>query len=114
MDEALGWLALIPADRFVLRRIVGARALVAPLTGRHLYSWRRLGRVLGADHRAVQRWHADGIRCIARALAQGAAQAARCGHSQRKASTARNRIVPASSRTLADITFSTPPRAPHA
>src|SRR4051812_18736112 len=73
MDEALGWLALIPNDRFVLRRIVAARALVAPLTGRHLsgrhlYSWRRLGRVLGADHRAVQRWHADGIRCIARGL----------------------------------------------
>jgi hypothetical protein len=68
MDEALGWLALIPNDRFVLRRIVGARALVAPLTGRHLYTWRRLGRAIGADHRAVQRWHADGIRCIARGL----------------------------------------------
>src|SRR3954451_2995000 len=73
--EALGWLSLIPTDRHVLRRIVAVRCLVAPLTGRHLYSWRQLGRVLGADHRAVQRWHADGIRCIARALAQGAAQA---------------------------------------
>jgi hypothetical protein len=68
MDEALNWLSLIPADRYVLRRIVAARCLIAPLTGRHLYSWRQLGRVLGADHRAVQRWHADGIRCIARGL----------------------------------------------
>jgi hypothetical protein len=68
MDQALAWLSLIPTDRYVLRRIVAARCLVAPLTGRHLYSWRRLGRALGADHRAVQRWHADGIRCIARGL----------------------------------------------
>src|SRR3954451_18159727 len=62
-EEVLAhWLSLIPADRFVLQRIVGARALVAPLTGRHLYSWRRLEHAIGADHRAVQRWHADGIR----------------------------------------------------
>src|SRR4051794_18494394 len=108
MDEALGWLGLIPRDRYVLRRIVAARCLVAPLTGRHLHSWRQLGRVLGADHRAVQRWHADGIRCIARALAQGAVQAARCGHSQRKMSKARNRIVPASPRTVAEMTVSSP------
>jgi len=35
MDEALGWIQLIPRDRSVLRRIVGARALVNPLTDRH-------------------------------------------------------------------------------
>src|SRR4051812_43631540 len=34
----------------------------------HLYSWRRLGTAIGADHRAVQRWHADEIRCIARGM----------------------------------------------
>src|SRR3954469_3058451 len=27
MDEAMGWLQLIPVDRYVLRRIVGARSL---------------------------------------------------------------------------------------
>src|ERR1700742_2621417 len=37
MDEAMGWLILIPPDRYVLRRIVGARSLVHPLTDRHLY-----------------------------------------------------------------------------
>jgi hypothetical protein len=64
MDEALGWIRLIPPDRYVLRRIVGARALVHPLTEKHLYPWRRLGAALGADHKAVQRWHAQGIDLI--------------------------------------------------
>lgn len=64
MDEALGWLAAIPEDRFVLRRILGARALTHPLTGRHLYPWRRLAGILGADHKSVQRWHKDGLKLI--------------------------------------------------
>jgi hypothetical protein len=66
MDQAFGWLALIPADRYVLRRIVSARSLVSPLTLRHLFSWRRLGLLLGADHKAVQRWHGQGVALIVR------------------------------------------------
>jgi len=68
MDEALGWIRLIPQENYVLRRIVGARALVSPLTGRHLFSWRRLGGLLGADGRAIQRWHGKGIAMIVAAL----------------------------------------------
>jgi hypothetical protein len=68
MDEAMGWIALIPQDRTVLRRIVGARSLVSPVTERHLFSWRRLGGVLGADHKAVQRWHGQGIDMIVAAV----------------------------------------------
>lgn len=68
MDEAMAWLSLIPVDRYVLRRIVGARSLVHPVSERHLYPWRRLGVVLGADHKAVQRWHAQGIDLIVEAL----------------------------------------------
>jgi hypothetical protein len=64
MDEALGWIQLIPQENYVLRRIVGARALVSPLTGRHLFSWRRLGGLLGADGRAVSRWHVKGVAMI--------------------------------------------------
>ena len=71
MDEALAWIPLIPLDRYVLRRVVGARSLVHPLTDRHLYPWRRLGVALGADHKAVQRWHAQGIAAIVRALQNG-------------------------------------------
>lgn len=55
MDEAMAWLGFIPDDNHVLRRVLGARSLVHPITDRYLYSWRRLGTVLGADHKAVQR-----------------------------------------------------------
>jgi hypothetical protein len=68
MDVAFGLLALIPEKKFVLRRIVGARALVHPLTRRHLFPWRRLAGVLGADHKSVQRWHGNGIDLIVQAL----------------------------------------------
>jgi Domain of unknown function (DUF6362) len=69
MDEAMGWIGLIPVDRYVLRRIVGARSLVSPMTDRHVFPWRRLGAAMGADHKAVQRWHAEGIGIIVKALA---------------------------------------------
>lgn len=68
MDEALDWIPRIPVDRYVLRRIVGARALVSPITERHLFPWRRLGALLGADHKAIQRWHAQGIDIIVTGL----------------------------------------------
>jgi hypothetical protein len=68
MDEAMAWLSLIPVDRYVLRRIVGARSLVHPITERHLFPWRRLASALGADHKAVQRWHRQGIELIVDAL----------------------------------------------
>jgi hypothetical protein len=71
MDEALAWIPLIPRERYVLRRVVGARSLVHPLTERHLYPWRRLGVALGADHKAVQRWHAQAIDMIVAALNGG-------------------------------------------
>lgn len=70
MDHAMGFLGLIPQDRYVLRRIVGCRALVHPVSGRHLFSWRRLGELLGADHKAVKRWHGEGIRLIVSTLRQ--------------------------------------------
>jgi hypothetical protein len=72
MDEALTWLGLIPLDRYVLRRIVGARSLVNPVTQRHLFAWRRLAAALGADHKAIQRWHAQAIDIIVAKLAESA------------------------------------------
>lgn len=70
MDEAMGWIGAIPLDRYVLRRIVGARSLVHPLTERHLFPWRRLAAALGADHKAIQRWHGQGIDIIVAALSR--------------------------------------------
>lgn len=64
MDEAMGWISLIPVERYVLRRIVGARSLVHPVTARYLFPWRRIAGAIGADHKAVQRWHAQGIELI--------------------------------------------------
>jgi hypothetical protein len=68
MDEAWGWLSLIPTDRYVLRRIVAARALVYPLTERHVHSWRGVGRSIGACHQAARNWHAQGIQIIVTGL----------------------------------------------
>jgi hypothetical protein len=68
MDEALAWISRIPADRYVLRRIVGARCLINPTTDRHVYPWRKLAAALGADHKAVQRWHAQAIGLIVASL----------------------------------------------
>ncbi len=76
MDRALAWIPLIPIDKFVIRRIVGARSLVDPMTGRHLYSWRRLGTAINADHKAIQRWHAQGIDLIVASLYRAAAGSA--------------------------------------
>ena len=68
MDQAFSWIPLIPGDKIVLRRIAGCRCLVSPLTGRHLFSWRRLARLVSADHKAIQRWHASAIDHIVAAL----------------------------------------------
>ena len=68
MDEALSWLPLIPDDKYVLRRLVASRMLVSPLTGRHLFPWRRLATLLGADHKAIQRWHGQGIDLLLSAV----------------------------------------------
>ena len=70
MEEAMGWLALIPRERYVLRKIVGARSLVHPVTDRHVFPWRRLGKAMGSDHKAVQRWHAQGVAIIVLTLNQ--------------------------------------------
>jgi len=41
---------------------------VSPVTDRHLFAWRRLAAAIGADHKAVQRWHAQGIDIIVAGL----------------------------------------------
>jgi hypothetical protein len=68
MDEVFGWLTLIPEAKYVMRRILGARALVHPVTLRHLFPWRRIGTMLGADHKSVQRWHGQAVELLREAL----------------------------------------------
>lgn len=66
-DEALAWVALIPADRYVLRRLVLARSIMRR-SGRPAQSWRDLGDLLGASHTAVKGWFDDAISLIVRKL----------------------------------------------
>jgi hypothetical protein len=76
MDEALKWVGFIPDNRYVLRCIVNARCLVAPLSRhqtpekpKYIITWRMLATQIGADWRAVQRWHCEALDIIAAALA---------------------------------------------
>ena len=93
MDEAMGWIPLIPLNRHVLRRVVGARSLVHPITDRHLFPWRRLGAALGADHKAVQRWHAQAIGMIVQAL-NGSKEVCESGRPSRPLPAARRHRFP--------------------
>ena len=68
MDEAYGWVNLLPDQRRSYRRIVLLRSLVHPVRDRHVFGWRKIGRMLGWDYRAVQNWHAKGIDLIVDAL----------------------------------------------
>ncbi len=71
MDRAFELVQLIPADRRVARRIVLMRALVHPRSERldpHVWSWRRLAKVISADPRSAQAWHAGAIQQIVRRL----------------------------------------------
>ncbi len=83
MDTAHAWIRLIPLDPprpgacerhsphggAMLRRIVWARSLVHPVTGRHVYSWRKLGQHLGCSHESARSWHAQAIGQILARLA---------------------------------------------
>lgn len=89
MDEAWRWLNLIPAGDprhgaaelhsphggVLLRKIVLMRALVHPVTERHRWSWRKIGTVLGANHKSVKAWHAKGVDSIVFALRNDAYKA---------------------------------------
>lgn len=61
MDEAYQWITLIPAQLVSHRKIVLMRSLVHPVSDRHRFSWRKIGKLFGWSHEAVRIWHAQGI-----------------------------------------------------
>ncbi len=71
MDQALSWIRLLPGDTDLevkTRKLVWARLLVSPRTDRNLYSWKRLGDMLGCtDKTAKTRW-IDAVAGITAAL----------------------------------------------
>ena len=75
MDEILLLPNLIPD--ITLRRIVHARALVAPVSLRYVYSWPKIAVMVHSDRKAVARLHTKGLRCIAKALREEKASALR-------------------------------------
>ena len=66
MDEVLGWLWWIDDPR--KRRLCLSRALVHPVSGRHIASYRKLGRIFGLHHDTVRLWHERALSEIARRL----------------------------------------------
>lgn len=82
MDRAFEWILLIPLDPprrgfaelhsphggAVRRRLLWARAMVDPRTSRHLFSWRRIARMLGSNKDTVGQWHARALGEVLGAL----------------------------------------------
>lgn len=71
LREVMSWVRLIPDDRYVLRRIVASRMLVSPQTDKPLFPWKRLSVVLGADIKAVRRWHEDALALMLQNMPPG-------------------------------------------
>lgn len=85
MDEAYGWIALLPAERVRVRKTVLMRSLVSPRTERHLWSFRRLGAFFGHNHETVRNWHAIGVDMLVSSLNGTAADPALVAIFQRAA-----------------------------
>jgi hypothetical protein len=60
MDRSLSWIRLLPGQTEVeinVRKLVWARCLVSPRTDRPIYSWKRLGDMVGCtENTAKTRW----------------------------------------------------------
>ena len=68
MDEILAWISLIPQERVEIRRTVGFRALLSPVSDKYLYPWARIAKKLSCDPRTVKSWHEIGLGLITREL----------------------------------------------
>jgi len=68
LDEVLGWLWFIKVGRW--RKVVVARMMVRPQTGKHVNSWRQIGRALGTNKDNVMRWHSKGTQAIVDGVAR--------------------------------------------
>ena len=68
MDEVLDWLWYLKDAR--KRRLCLARALIHPVSERHVVSYRKLGRIFGLHHDTVRVWHDRALSEIAQALSR--------------------------------------------
>jgi hypothetical protein len=66
MEEALDWLWHFDDPR--KRRLCLARALLHPVSGRHIASYRKLGRIFGLHHETLRAWHDRALAELATVL----------------------------------------------
>lgn len=59
MEEVMGWLPLV--DDVVCRRVVAARMLTHPLSGRPIVSYGRLAKAFSTSRSTVERWFWRGV-----------------------------------------------------
>lgn len=70
MDEALGWLRLIPDERYAWRRVAGLKSLNHPVTRRPLLSDRRIALLVKCSHVTVNTWYFQGLNAICAGVAE--------------------------------------------
>ncbi len=59
MDEAYGWVGLVTIIEH--RHLIWLRSFVHPISGRHLWSWRKLMRRFGIHRDTLAAWHGRGV-----------------------------------------------------
>lgn len=74
MDDALPWLLLIAEEG--PRKLTAARLLTHPISGKPLYSWRKLAATTGVHRETLARWYENACDEIAVALTRAANRAA--------------------------------------
>ncbi len=68
MEEALGWLSLLPAPPSPVRKAVQFRILTSPRTGRPQLTWPEIGQRLGCSHTHARTLTMEGVEIIAAGL----------------------------------------------
>lgn len=54
------------SDRISTRRVLHSRSLISPITGRCIFPWTKIARLVNSDRRTVRKWWVDGLREVAR------------------------------------------------
>ncbi|MFT8723601.1 MAG: DUF6362 family protein [Acetobacter malorum] len=70
MDQVLNWVSLFAPDERNYRMVINMRLIVHPISGLHRWTWRKIAKKLGTDHKRAQDWHQAGIEVIAKKIRQ--------------------------------------------
>ncbi|WP_063353596.1 DUF6362 family protein [Acetobacter oryzifermentans] len=70
MDKVLSWINLLGPDERNYRAVINMRLIVHPISGMHRWTWRKIAKKLGTDHKRVKDWYQAGIDAIAKKIRQ--------------------------------------------